>query len=100
MRRKTKPDFSDIMKMHGFTQSNADYRNMLDNIHLQCYVESDNVNDLSQGGSVEKIIRNKYGIPVCFKVRCGGDIDYISADRVTFWEPYDHYSSNEEYWDD
>jgi len=96
MKRKTTADFDELMKLESFVQPTASYRNMLDNIHPGCFVEA---NTTRQSGTVESVIRNKYGIPVCIKVRYGDDnsVDYISADRVSFWEPYDYCVSNAEY---
>lgn len=98
MNKKNKyADFDRIMELHGFSQGTASYRNMLDNIHLKCYVEAATTH---QGGTVDKIIRSRDGLPVCLRVRCGvggRDRDYISVDRVSMWEPYHYYIPNDEY---
>lgn len=81
----------------------SSYRNMLDNIHKGCYIESESTN---QHGTVVDIIKNKYKIPVCIKVLYKNEedwktyYDYISVDRISFYEPYDFYVSNDEYDDD
>lgn len=96
MRRKTEADYDVLMKMDGFCLPSPSYRNMLDNIRKGCSVESEST---GQGGVVESVIRNKYGVPVCIKVRYGEDdsVDYISADRVSFWEPYGSFIPDDEY---
>ena len=82
--------------------STPTYRNMLDNIHVGCWVESSST---SQYGTVKKIIRNKFKVPVCVQVAYEDPdsekekTDYISLDRVTFYEP-SNYVPDEEYWDD
>ena len=78
------------------------YRNMLDNIHLGCYIESEST---GQYGDVVKILNNKHGVPVCIKVSYENDdgkkhYDYISVDRISFYEPCSHSVSNDEYFDD
>lgn len=76
------------------------YRNMLDNIHKGCYVESVSTN---QDGTVVSIIKNKDRIPVCVKVayKEGGKTyyDHISVDRISFYEPYLFSVPNDEYSD-
>lgn len=96
MRRKTEPNFEELMKLKGLCQPSASYRNMLDNIHPKCYVEASST---GQYGTVEDLVRNKYGIPVCIKVRYGDDnsVDYISVDRIDFWEPFDSRVPDSEY---
>lgn len=74
------------------------YRAMLDYIAPKCYVESEST---GQYGTVIKIIRNRNGLPVCVKVKCKVPIcennktttitDYISIDRISFFEPYNTY---------
>lgn len=95
---KRKPEYEDIMSIsiYGYERlSLSSFRNMLDNIHPGCYVESSST---EQGGTVENIIRGKNGVPVCLKVRSADDsIDYISVERVSFWEPYNTYVPNDTY---
>lgn len=65
-------------------------------IKPQCYVEClpDSNGDI-QGGTVTKVIRDRYGIPVCVQVDFSADgseikkYDYISMDRIWLFEPYD-----------
>lgn len=89
MKRKAKPEFEDIMKLDGYELPTCSYRNLLDNVHKGCYVEAISS---KQSGTVESIIRNRLGIPVCLKVRYGDDqaVDFISVDRVSFWEMYSY----------
>lgn len=96
MKRKTTADYDVLMGMSSYYLPSSSYRNMLDNIHPGCYVEAEST---IQGGTVDSVIRNKYGIPVCIKVRYGEDnsIDYISADRVSMWEPYNTFVPDSEY---
>ena len=78
----------------------SSYRNMLDNIHKGCYIESESTN---QGGTVVSIIKNKYKIPVCVKVSYIENgktyYDHISVDRISFYEPYSFSVSDYEYSD-
>lgn len=98
MGRKRKPDFKDIMALNTYCYerlSLLSFRNMLDNVHRGCYIEACSTN---QSGTVEAIIRSMNGVPVCLKVRSGdGSIDYISVERVSFWEPFDTYVPNDTY---
>jgi hypothetical protein len=98
MRRKTQPAYEDIMKLESHEMSTYSYRNLIDNVHKGCYVEAASS---QQAGVVESIIRNRLGIPVCLKVRYGEDasVDYISVDRVSFWEPYSYCVPDETYCD-
>lgn len=96
MRRKTTADYDVLMEMNSFCLPSSSYRNMLDNIHPGCYVEAEST---KQSGTVDSVVRNKHGIPVCIKVRYGEDdsIDYISADRISMWEPYSYCVPDSEY---
>lgn len=103
IRRKATPEFSSIMAMDNrYFERNtfvSNYRNMLDNCHVGDYIEADS---MQQGGTVDGIIRNKDGVPVCYKIRYGeyNSIDYLAADRITLWEPSGKYpvpATNEEY---
>lgn len=77
------------MKLEGWKMGDASYRAMLDYIAPKCYVEASSSN---QGGTVEKVIYNRHKVPVCLKVKHGSGVtDYISVDRVDFWEPFDTY---------
>ena len=98
MRRKTQPAYEDVMKLESHEMSTYSYRNLIDNVHKGCYVEAASS---QQAGIVESIIRNRLGIPVCLKVRYGEDasVDYISVDRVSFWEPYSYCVPDETYCD-
>jgi hypothetical protein len=92
---KRKANFSDIVKLDGWKMSDVKYRAMLDHINPRCYVESQST---SQWGEVDKVIRNKQGVPVCVRVTGADDrgnfVDYISVDRIDFFEPYDCYTSD------
>lgn len=66
-----------------------------------CYVECRPDKDgFVQGGTVKKIIKDKYGIPVCVQVDRTPEgnerkrYDYISMERVWFFEPYDEWVSD------
>lgn len=58
----------------------------------KCYIETMPDRDgIVQSGEVKKVIRDKYHIPVCLKIKSGdGRTDYVPIDRITFFEPYDH----------
>lgn len=104
-----KDNFEIIKSMTTVVDSNKrfmdtpSYRNMLNNIHIGCYVEASTT---TQYGYVKKIIRNKFGVPVCVHVLYeGGEenkkkYDYISVDRIDFYEPCNLVVANEEYYDD
>ena len=81
--------------------STSAYRNMLDNVHKGCYVESKSTN---QGGTVVSIIKNKDRIPVCVKVAYKEEgktyYDHISVDRISFYEPYSFSVPDYEYSDE
>lgn len=79
-------------------EKNLERRAFLDLVDLQWYIETDfTVDGNAQGGDVIEIIRDKYGIPVCFKVEnSNGERDWIEANRVTFFEPYDCWVDNVE----
>ena len=80
------------MKLSGWLLDDARYRAMLDYIAPKCYVEASTTN---QGGKVLSVIYNIHNVPVCLKVRHGsGKIDYISVDRVDFWEPFNECCIN------
>ena len=71
-------------------------RAFLDYVSKKWYVETapDKNGDV-QGGNVTKIIYDKYGVPVCLQVDDhGGKSDYISVERVTFFEPWDCFVSD------
>ncbi len=94
-------DMYTIAEDDGRYLSTPSYRNMLDNIHKGCYVEAEST---KQGGTVVQIIRNKSKVPVCVKVLIGTDAskkfyDYISVDRISFYEPYSYEVPNDEYYD-
>jgi len=80
-------------------------RAFLDLVKAGWYIETAPcVDGMCQGGTVAKVIRDKYGIPVCFKTDGSDDTDWISADRVMFFEPKDEwvadcwdYMTEEEY---
>ena len=76
--------------MMGRKQLSSKYRAMLTYIKPGCYVEVDSP---QQNGTVIRVIKNKYGIPVCVEVESGdGGWDYISLGDVSFFEPYDEYT--------
>lgn len=81
--------------------STSAYRNMLDNVHKGCYVESESTN---QGGTVVSIIKNKDRIPVCVKVAYKEEgktyYDHISVDRISFYDPYSFSVPDYEYSDE
>jgi hypothetical protein len=97
---KIKANYSDIVKLKGWQMTDTLYRAMLDYIAPKCYVEAEST---GQYGTVKKIIYNRNGLPVCVKVKCEVPIcdgnnnktitinDYISIDRISFFEPYDTY---------
>jgi len=75
-----------LMKLDSRRASGVEYRKMLDLISPGDYVEAPSA---EQGGEVLDIIRNMYGFPVCVMVKHGsGKADFISVDRIEFWEQY------------
>lgn len=80
-------------------------RAFLDLVKTGWYIETAPcVDGVCQGGTVAQVIRDRYGIPVCFKTESEDDADWISADRVMFFEPKDEwvndcwdYMTEEEY---
>ncbi len=94
---KIRAKYSDIVKLKGWQMTDTLYRAMLDYIAPKCYVEAEST---AQYGTIVKVIRNRNGLPVCVKVKCEVYIndnktitvdDYISIDRISFFEPYDTY---------
>lgn len=81
-------------------------RAFLDLVGPKWYIETAPDGDGEcQGGTVDKVFRDKYGIAVCFRVKLDEPYgrkkyDYISADRVSFFEPYDLWVSSFEDYDD
>lgn len=103
IKKPSRPEWEDLKGMTSRNMSNAAFRNMLDNAHPGCYVETPGGR---QGGTIEEIIRDRYGMPACFKVRYpvrseGEDtvtgIDYIPVDRIHFYEPYSFAVPNDAY---
>lgn len=89
---KRRTDYRNVMQMEGLLISNPRYREMLDYIEPKCYVEASTT---GQGGTVLKVIYNMYNLPVCVKVKHGsGRTDYISIDRIDFWEPFRECAPN------
>lgn len=82
-----KPDWEEIMFLtneHYERLSAAGYRNLIDNVHEGCYVESESTN---QFGNVTDVIRNRFGFPVCLEVYVEQlkTTDYIPVDRISKW---------------
>lgn len=104
VRRKHVPEYSLIKTRKSKSMWNQhSYWTMLDSIHKDCYVESE---ETGQYGIVVDIIREYNGIPCCLKVNVvttnesGVEIqyyDYIPVDRVSFFEPADYISEYECY---
>lgn len=70
-------------------------------IKPQCYVEcAPDIHGDVQGGTVDKVIRDKYGIPVCVRVERTPEgakrkqYDYIAMTRIKLFEPYDEWVSD------
>lgn len=87
-------DYDELMRRRGNYMSDQRFRNILVAIGPKCYIESEATH---QGGDVVKIIRDRYGIPACFKVKYekrddNGDVvsgyDYIPATEISFYEPW------------
>ena len=76
-------------------------RQMLDNLDVNCYVETgEDADGYVQSGTIKKVLRDQFGIPACVQItrnNAEGRYEYISTDRIVFWEPYDHI--NGETWD-
>ena len=82
------------------------YHRMLNEIHPECYIETEKSKGCdAQYGAVVEIIRDKYGIPVCFKVqymesyddKIVKGYDYISANEVVLCEPRHDFDPIEAY---
>lgn len=84
-RTRCKEDFEMLISRRGITQSDEQYRKMLDQADRQDYVESSSTN---QGGTVVNVVRDTHGFPVCFEVANGKYTDMIPVDRVDLWEQY------------
>jgi len=94
VKRKSRPDWERLRQMKSYCMGLGSYRNMLDNIHIGCFVEAELT---EQHGKVVSIIRDRYGIPSCLKVKYeelseeGIEVegfDFIAVDRITLYEPY------------
>lgn len=98
MKKQFKAKFEDLIKLNGWQMFTSKYRAMLDYLEPKCYVEAQSSD---QHGIVDKVIRNSKGIPVCVRVKSkdvdsGKSItDYISVDRIDFFEPYRFYTMDE-----
>ncbi len=54
-----------------------------------------------QGGTVTKVIRDRYKIPVCLEVQSGDGVkDRIPVDRVAFFEQYSNCGYGREIFED
>lgn len=87
-------DFQELMKRESCYMTNHHFRRMLDNVTPRCRVEAEYTH---QWGSIVEIIRDRYGIPACFKVEPYGytednpadwTYDYIPVSEVTLYEPW------------
>ena len=96
------PDFDKICAR----TSSLEGRAFLDRVKVGDWVTTDCYDDgSSQYGTVKKIIRDKYGVPVCLQVICEDDAssgrrkyDYISVDRVLlFASDWDFPINNADY---
>ena len=85
--------YEKLMAMEDLTPKE---RAFLDCVDKRWYVETRPLSDgYVQGGNVTKIIRDKYGVPVCLQVKDGGEkTDYISVERISFFEPYNNFISD------
>ena len=83
-----------IKQLDSVEMAAADFQKLLRYIDEDWYVETRPMFDGSvQGGTVQDILRDRYGVPVCLKVISGdGEIDFISVDRVKFYESYSGFS--------
>ena len=104
IRRPSLPVRAELMNRYFSDNPNeCNFRNMLDNIHPGCYVESEVTR---QCGQVLGVIRDRFGIPAAIKVEYELDgefgIDYIPAPCVSLWEPAKFYVPDVEYddWED
>lgn len=73
-------------------------RQMLDNLDVNCYVETaKDADGYAQSGTIKKVLRDQFGIPACVQItrnNAEGRYEYISTDRIVFWEPYDHINGD------
>lgn len=84
-RERGKEDFEKLIKRDGLSLDSRTYRQMLDMIEQRDYVES---SATGQSGDVLNIIRDRDGFPVCLEICGPNGVDYLSVDRVDFWEQY------------
>lgn len=80
---KNRCDFDAVDAMHWLTAHEKAIRYY---IKPKCEVEAERMH---QGGVVEKVFRNRQGVPVCVKVRDHEGVDYIEMSEITFYEPWD-----------
>lgn len=87
-------NYEELMKRSSLNMPTDTYRRMLDNVTPRCQVEAEYTR---QWGSIVEIIRDRYGIPACFKVEPYGytednppdwTYDYIPVTEVTLYEPW------------
>lgn len=107
IRRPREADYNVLMMRNSLNMFPADYRCMLDNITIDCYVEAEYT---CQSGKVVDILRDRFGIPACFKIRydmwndagtekVGWGYDFVQPSDVTLFEFAHNYIPNTEYQD-
>lgn len=91
-----------IMQRESANMFNPEYRAFLDCVDKNWYVETPPLKDGTvQGGTVTKVIRDKFRVPVCLEVDSGdGKKDRISVERISFFEPYNSFVSNYDDYED
>lgn len=101
-KRKRHADYEDIMKLNLANCDEYDemtlgwYRCMLSEAKIG---ETVSAWSTGQFGTIEQIIRNRKGIPVCFKVRTKeGEVDYISVDRVSSYGYRGYTPDPDQHW--
>lgn len=103
IKKRRTPDMDKLLHYDGLLVGKLHYRALLNDVGTGDNVASPTT---SQYGKIVKVIRNKYGIPVCYKVKYydeydgGGKpinpdnwgYDYISVDRVEECDLFDEWS--------
>lgn len=67
----------------------SEYHRILATIHPKCYVEC---MEQQRGGTITKVVRDKWGVPIALYVTSGRGEDCINMTDIDFFEPY-YYAS-------
>lgn len=85
-----------IMELESYQMPAAQFRAFLESVKERWYVETRPFSDgLVQGGTVTEVMRDKFGIPVCIRVKSGdGCGDLISVERISFFEADGYFDAD------